>query len=278
MIQRVPRSNHSTARCVYYMYMNRRLFLLPVAAATVWAQQASPAEEETRKALISRVSEYYKLMVEKKYRQAESMVAEESRDDYYNGKKPDIKGFDILKVDLAAGANEATVTVKAKVLVLMLGAGAQIFDMPSPTHWKLVDGKWYWFIPEEVKHATPFGKIQTNAATGLEGLPNTKGKAPEMGSLLGQVTIDRLNVSLNAKDMEQTVTITNGLPGPSDLRIDPHVEAIKGLTVRVSSLHLDSGQKATVRLRWDGKTTVSDTVEIRASPLNLAFDIEVTAK
>jgi len=260
------------------MYMNRRLFLLPAAAATVWAQQAAPAEEETKKALVARVTEYFRLMQEKKYRQAESMVADESKDDYYNGKKPDIKGFDIMKVDLAPGADVATVTVKAKVLVLMLGAGAQIFDMPSPTHWKLVDGKWYWFIPEEVKHTTPFGKIQTDPASALDALPNTKGKAPDLGALMGQVTIDRLNVTFTAKDPEQTVTISNGLPGPSDLRVDPHVEFIKGLTVTVSTLHLDSGGKATVRLRWDGKTAISDTVEIRASPLNLAFDIEVAAK
>jgi len=263
-------------RRVYYMYMNRRLFYFPAVAATVWAQQASPAEEESKKALISRVQAYYQLMTEKKYRQAEAFVAEESKEAYYNGKKPDIRGFEILKVELLDGGKRATVTIKAKVTMLMMGAGAQTFEMPSPTNWILDNGQWYWFIPEEVRNATPFGKlkVQDNAGAPLD----TKGKAPEVGVLLNQVTIDRSAVVLDIDKPEQTVTITNSLPGPVDLQIDAHVETIKGLAVKAEKLHLASGENTVVHLRWNGKDKISDTVEILAVPINRAFDIAVSTK
>jgi len=67
------------------------------------AQQTSPAADEAKQALIGRVQEYYKLLQDKKFRQAEKrLVAEESKEDYYAGKKPDIKGFDIARVEVGA--------------------------------------------------------------------------------------------------------------------------------------------------------------------------------
>jgi hypothetical protein len=258
--------------------MNRRLFFYPAAASVVWAQQqATPAEDEAKKALEARAQTYYQLMVEKKYRQAEALVAEESKEDYYAGNKPDIKGFEILRSDIREDGQKATVTIKAKVLMLMMGA-AQIFEMPTPTYWKLDNGEWSWYIPEEVKHVTPFGKMKSDAKPGETGHSDEKGRAPEFRAMVGQVTIDKTSVTLNSKELRQTVVIENGLPGPLDLRLDPHVQAIKGLTVKADKLHLEGGQKAEIEIRWNGKVSVADTVEIVAFPLNRVFDIRVTAK
>ena len=165
MILRTARSNHSRLHCVYQMYMNRCVFLLPLlllaATASVRAQQG--AEEETKKALAGRVEEYYKLMIAKKYRQAEDFVAKDAKDDYYNTKKPDIRTCNILKVELQPGGLTATVTIKAGVRVLMMGAGSQVFEMPGLTYWKLDDGNWFWYVPDEVKRVTPFGRLNTNS-------------------------------------------------------------------------------------------------------------------
>lgn len=139
------------------MYMNRWLFLLLVATAVLRARQGS--EEETKNALAGRVNEYYKLMIAKKYRQAEDFVAKDAKEDYYNSKKPDIRTCNIQKVDLQPGGTTSTVTIKAGVRVLMMGAGSQVFEMPALTYWKLEDGNWYWYVPAEAKRVTPFGKL-----------------------------------------------------------------------------------------------------------------------
>jgi hypothetical protein len=257
--------------------MNKRLLFFPAAATVCWAQQAAPAADEAKQALIGRVQDYYRLMVDKKYRQAEAMVADESKEDYYNGKKPDIRGFDVMSVALGEGQTTATVTIKAKVRMLMPGAGAQIFDMPSPTYWKLENGQWCWYVPEEVKRSTPFGKLNTAEGAGETRTLNEKGKAPEFNALLGQVTIDKTAVSLSAEAPEQTIVIENGLPGPLTLRVDPHADVIKGLKVTVDKLNLGSGEKGTVVLHWDGTGKISDVVEIAAFPINRVFDITVKA-
>ncbi len=254
--------------------MDRRL-LFPAIAATAWAQQPSQPVTE---ALRDRVQQYYQMMVDKKYRQAEAMVAEQSREDYYNGKKPDLRGFDIMNLDLQTPTT-AKVTIRAKVVVLMPGAGGQLFDMPTPTYWILENGAWCWYIPEEVKAATPFGQMKNgaNAAGGMD----MKGAAPggidnpNVGSLVDQISIDKRSVTLTAKAPEQSVTITNGLPGPLDLTLDGRVLNIKGLKVEVKPTHLDAGAKAVVTIRRVGEAKLKDVVQVVAEPFHRIFDIQV---
>jgi hypothetical protein len=260
---------------VYYTDMDKRLLLFPAAATVCWAQQANPAADEAKQALIGRVEEYYKLMIAKQYRQAEAMVATESKDDYYNGKKPDIRGFDIMKIEIQG--DTAVVTINAKVRVLMLGA-VQLFDMPSPSYWKIDNGRWCWYVPEEVKRRTPFGTMKKNDPQDGSGGLDGEGKAPSLASLQGSITIDRTSLLFAKGSADQNVVIRNGLPGPIDLRLDPHADAIKGLHVSVDKLHLESGQTSMVKLLWDGETSLTDTVEITASPVNRTFEIKVAAK
>ena len=200
------------------------------------------AAEESKQALIGRVQQYYQMMVDKKYRKAEAFVADDTKEDYYCGKKPDIKGFDIMTVNLGDSGNTATVIIKAKVLMLMMGAGAQIFEMASPTNWKIENGLWCLYLPEEVRNGTPFGKMQKTEAAGVAAEGGEKGRAPEFGAMVGQVTINKTSLELTAEMPDQAVVIDNALPGPLTLRVDPHVENIKGLTVKVDKLNLGRGE------------------------------------
>jgi hypothetical protein len=256
--------------------MDRRL-LFPAIAATAWAQQPSQPSTE---ALRDRVQQYYQMMVDKKYRQAEAMVAMESKEDYYNGKKPDLKGFEIMNLDLQTPTT-AKVTIRAKVVVLMPGAGGQLFDMPTPTYWILENGTWSWYIPEEVKSATPFGQMKNGA--GASGGMDMKGAAPggienpNVGALVNQISIDKRTITLSAKEPQQSVTITNGLPGPLDLNVDARVLNIKGLKVEVKPTHLDAGARAVVTFRRVGEARLTEVVQVIAEPFHRIFDIQVVS-
>jgi hypothetical protein len=257
--------------------MDRRL-LFPAIAATAWAQQPSqPATE----ALRDRVQQYYQMMVDKKFRQAEALVAEESKEDYYAGKKPDIKNFEIMSIDLQADM-VAKVTIKAKLLMLMPGAGAQVFDFPTPTYWKIEKGVWCWYVPAETKAATPFGKMVNDQSRGA-GM-DMKGAAPgtldnpDVGSLLNKIGIDRVSVVLSEKEPVQLITITNGLPGPLDLIVDAHVKTIKNIVVDVTPLHLEGGAKAVITVRRQSAGKVADYVAITAQPFRRVFNIQVVSE
>ncbi len=250
---------------------------------TAWAQQTSPTAAEAEKALRDRAQQFYQLQVEKKYRQAEALVADDTKDDYYNSRKPDIKGFTIEKVELAPDMKTAKMIIKAKVVFLMPGAGAQTVDFPTPTEWKLENGEWRWYISQETRVTTPFGKVHTSGSGSATASPDVKGAAPggidnpNFAALQNQVSISKTSVNLSQSG-EDSVSITNGLPGPIDLRLDPHVESINGLEVTLDKTHLASGETAVVRLHLTGDKKLRDRVDIVAQPLNRLLSIEVSAQ
>jgi len=82
--------------------------------------------------------------------------------------------------------------------------------------------------------------------------------------LLGQVSADATSVELSADAPDSVVTITNGLPGPTDLRIDPHVETIKGLVVKLDKTRLEQGEKGRFISTSRATGKISDIVEIVA--------------
>jgi hypothetical protein len=254
--------------------MVKRLPILFLAAAA-WAQQP-----DSEAALRDRVQQFYQLQQDGKYRQAEAMIADDTKDDYYKARKPEIKGFRIDRIEM--DKDKAKVVMKVKVVFLMPGAGAQILEMAPPTWWKLENGEWRWYIPAEARSATPFG----NMRTGENGTPgmDMKGQAPggienpNIGALQGQVLIDITSVELSAAAPDSVVTITDQLPGPVDLRLDPHVDVIKGLTVKIDKIHLETGEKTAVHFHLSGKEKISDVVEIAAFPLNRPLDIAVRTK
>jgi hypothetical protein len=255
--------------------MNKGLLILPLATV-LFAQQPAP---ET--ALRDRVQQFYQLLQDKKYRQAEDMIADDTRDDYYNARKQDIKGFSIEKIEIDPDNAHAKITLKLNVLFLMPGAGAQIVAIAPPSYWKIDKGEWRWYIPAEVKNASPFGTMHTGDTT--PGT-NTKGQAPgsldnpDIGALMGQVSIDKTAVELTADAPDSVVTITNQTPGPVELQIDPHVQIIKGLTLKLDSTHLDKGEKTMAHFHYSGSGRIADIAEITALPLNRPLYITVKTK
>jgi hypothetical protein len=232
------------------------------------------------------VQQFYQLQVDKKYRQAEAMVADDTKDEYYASKKPDIKGFSINNVELSPDLKTAKVTIKAKVVALIPGAGAQTFDFPTPTEWKLEDGEWRWYISQEARVATPFGNLHTSSGSESKSSSSldTKGAAPggidnpNFGALQNQISVSKTSITLGRRNRDDSVSIRNGLPGAIDLRLDPHVGTIKGLDVKLDKTHLAPGETAVVQLHLSGDKKLTDTVDILAQPLNRTLSIEVTAQ
>src|SRR5271154_6051875 len=107
-------------------YIDRR-FLFPVAAVTAWAQQPSPAAAEAEAALRARAEQFFQLQVNKKYRPAEAMVADDTKDLYYDGSKFNIDNFSIQKIELLDDNTRAKVTIKTKVTRIAPGFGAMVF-------------------------------------------------------------------------------------------------------------------------------------------------------
>ena len=254
--------------------MDRRLLLAIFAVVTAWAQQTNPAAAKAEKALRARAQEFFQLQVDKKYRQAEPMVAEDSKDDYYTGGKYTIKGFTIQKVELLDNKNtRAKVTIRAKVTLMMPQAAATDFDAPVVSNWKVEKGKWAYYIDHSAL-PTPFGTIKPGGGDGKPTPFETQLKAPPVAALLEAVKIDRSSVVLKAGAPPETVTISNTLPGGVDLEV--RSDPLAGLSSELEKKHLDAGEKTSLRLQATGEGNQKGAVHLLVSPTSAQLDIQVT--
>jgi hypothetical protein len=256
-------------------YIDRR-FLLPVAAATVWAQQPSPAAAEAEAALRARVEQFFQFQVDKKYRQAEALVAQDTKDAYYDGNKFNIKGFKISRIDLLEGNTRAKVTILGRVTFAMPAAGTVDIDAPSTTLWKLENVQWVYYVDPEAALQTPFGKINSQPAKGASPSSAMPGRAPDVATLLNQVKAAPASVVLTSESPRQSVTISNELPGDVDLELSG--DHLEGFTVEIQNKHLKAGEKTLIQFTANDAGPWSRVVRILVAPLNTELDIQVTRK
>ena len=90
----------------------------PLAANENPFREAPPEVEE---ALRGRVTEFYTLFQQRKYRKAEALVAEDSRDFFYESSKKPILGFEISSIEFDQGFHKAKVLVSVMTMMPMMG-------------------------------------------------------------------------------------------------------------------------------------------------------------
>jgi hypothetical protein len=254
-------------------YIDRR-FLFPVAAVTAWAQQPSPAAAEAEAALRARAEQFFQLQVDKKYRPAEAMVADDTKDLYYNGNKFNINTFSIQKIEFLDDNTRAKVTIKTQVTRALPGAGIVAFDTVSTNLWKIENGQWVYYIDKAAALDTPFGTVATSKGNETPPPTSIASKLAGLSNLQNLVKVDRNSVDLALNGPLQTVTVANGLPGGVDLELQSG--KIAGLFAELEKKHLEAGEKTVIRFRAAGKDTGAGVVHLMVSPIATQVDIRVT--
>ena len=114
-----------------------RLSLFALFAAVLSAQDASelfhkpPADVD--QALRARITEFFDLHVKGDFRHAESLVAEDTKDFFYNGNKPRYLSFEIVKIKYNDDFTQAQVTVMAEQYIRFPGFGGNPMKVPTPS-------------------------------------------------------------------------------------------------------------------------------------------------
>jgi len=232
---------------------------------------------EAEAALRARVDEFYRLLVDKKFRQAEALVVEDSKDMYYNWGKPDIKGFDIKSVEFLDGGRVAKVTLTVKMVMAVAGAAPVIFNMPSPSTWHLEQGQWALWIDPDIVLMTPMGKIPPRPKAAADS--GAAAPAPlSIETLRNRVLLEQTEVTLTSDSPVQSVTILNPSATAVDLTLDEHSRGIHGLVTEIVPSHLGSLGQGSVLFRIEKGVKISETVRIVVAPQNQILEIRVTAK
>ncbi|MGE5570243.1 MAG: hypothetical protein ACM3S5_14500 [Rhodospirillales bacterium] len=242
--------------------------------------EAPKAPAEVDKALRSRVEIFFQAHVDGKPRVADQVVAEDSKDFFFEIPKPRYFSFEILKTEYSDEFTKATVTVNCEEEVMMMGLGKMKVKMPRTSTWKLENGQWYWYFDQKAQRETPFGKM-TNAGIRAEGAPGKLQlpEGPKPQELTGHVRADKTTVTLASAPASDSVKIKNGMRGWIKLVLGRPPSAVPGLTLTLDQENVRAGEAATLSIHYDPKGEKPPAefvnVDVRVEPTGELIPIRI---
>jgi hypothetical protein len=242
-------------------------------------QKAPPHVDE---ALRSRISQFLQAHVDGKYRIANELVADDSKDMYFAMEKHRYLGFDIAKIDYTDNFTKATVVASVEVNWRPSARfPASRVKAPYKMLWKVENGEWFWYSVDTGKWDTPFGTMNFKsgqeqsdpAAQVIAQIKSMDGKA-----ILNQIQASKNDVSLRSYEpSSDSVEITNGLPGVVTLVIEP--PPVTGLTMKVGTTTLKQGESTKLTFEYEPPTKHAKpptVAVVRVEPLGRRLDFNVS--
>ena len=258
------------------------LLLLPLLTAQSPADLFTKAPPEVDAALRARIAKFYQAHVDGKPRRAEEIVAEESKDYFYNVRKPQFLSFEISKIEYSKDFTEAKVITLVETYVIVLGFGNKPMKVPVTSLWKIENGQWCWYITDDLINTTPFGKLGNPPGGGAPGkapMPDIK-NAPGVATITQQVKADKLVAELKAAESSSDqITIHNGMPGTVTLELRGPTRP--GLEIKVDRTEIPAGENAVVSFHFEPVQNVPTRpahVDVAIQPLNITIPLRVTFK
>lgn len=215
------------------------------------------------KELRARVNQFFQLLVDAKYRQAEALVAEDSKDAYYDGQKPKFLSYEVKSIEYSNEFTHARVMLLCQTLVAVPGFAGTAIKVSVGSDWKLVNGEWYWWVDPETARHTPFGPM--NAGPGPRRPPGMPAVLPtDPGFVLSKVKADKTMLKLHAGETGE-VRFTNSADGQMSISL---MGKIPGVDVKMDRLNIDVG----------GKAVLSVTTHPDAQSGTLSVQVEQTGE
>jgi hypothetical protein len=229
-----------------------RFALFALFAVFAFAQPNEPFKPkppaDVDAALRARVQEFFDLHVKGQFRKAEELVAEDTKDFFYSHNKPKYLSCELSRIDYSENFTKANAVIVCAQYIMMPGFADHPMKVPTPSTWKLENGKWVWYVDQDALLNTPFGRMKSgpSPATGAATPPPSLASIPTSADFLfHQIQLDKNAVSLKAGESVE-VTIANGAPGAMSVSVPA---ALPGLEAELDKSTLPAGGKATLTLR-----------------------------
>ncbi len=257
---------------------------LVLAGSAVFGQNQAAlfekAPAEIDEALRSRVTNFYQLHVEGKFRAADEFVAEDSKDEYFNADKTRCRSFDIMKISYTENFTRASVVITCDTDFMMPMAAAPIpVKRPISSKWKTMDGQWMWYVDPVSNEpvATPFGMRGGTPQPGAAPAAPLDYKPVDLATVSSLVKTDKQQVNFDpAKAGEERVVVTNGMPGTVTLALRP--AQLEGFELKLDRTSLQQGQTATLAIQYKpspGRRPSAAVVTVIVSPTMKEIPIQI---
>lgn len=257
-----------------------RLPILALCAASAFAQTAADTlnkpSAKVDQVLRGRILEFYQYHTNQEYRKAEALVAQDTKDFFYVQNKPHYLSCEIRRIDYSDSFKKAKATMACKMYVVIPGFTDRPLTVPFSSTWKVVKGKWYWYVDPEVFTASPMGKMVPGPPSDAPLPPMVTDDAQlhdtQVDFLFGLVKADKPAVTVKPGDSEQ-VTIANSAPGTMNLS----VESIPGVEAKLDKTSLNSKEKAVLTIQVT-EGAKSGSLRVTVAPTGQVISIQVTVK
>ena len=263
--------------------MNR--LCIPVLFAAVLCAQ-DPADlfnkppADVDKALRERIGQFYGYHMTKEYRKAEALVAEDTKDFFYDRNKPQFLDYEISKIEYSDNYTKARAEVFCNMFIAVPGFADKPIRMPVPSTWKVEkDGLWYWYVDQSKLADTPFGRMKAGPPLppGQKVTDAFGGAAPlipdKPDAFLNKVLADRTKVALKTRSTGQ-VTLTNTAPGVMFVSV---ANKLGGIQATFSASSIKAGEKSVLTLKAS-EGAKSGTLNIRIEPTGEILPIEISVQ
>jgi hypothetical protein len=254
-----------------------RYALIALAAATAFAQNEPfkpkpPAEVDA--ALKARVQEFFDLHVKGQFRKAEDLVAEDTKEFFYTRNKPKYLNCELSRIDYTDNFTKANAVMICEQYIMMPGFADRPMKVPTPSAWKLENGKWVWWVDQDALRNTPWGRMTPGAYPdkGAPAPPPSFANIPASADFLfKQIKLDRDSVILKPGESAEIV-ITNTAPGVMTLSIP--TGGPRDIEAKLDKADLPAGGKATLTLSA-AKDAKSGVVNVQVDQTTQLLPIQV---
>lgn len=257
--------------------------LAGVIVLAVSAMAQSPfrsAPPKVEEALRARVGQLYTLFQQGKFRQAEELVAEDSKDTYYTTKKARNLGFEIKTVSFSPDVKDATVLVALRMIMPMIGVSP--VAVPIASKWRRVKGEWYLYYPQYKPGdtvQTPFGPKKIPDDPQRQAILLRMKERPDLASLrrMYKVSANELRFPSSAPArITREFTVTNRSEG--ELSLQRRTKDIKGVAVEITPEEAGPGEKIKVRFTYVPaveQQRQDHKVRFTISPISQHFSVDL---
>jgi len=225
-------------------------FALPLMLLVCAHGQTANTPPEVDKALRERVRQFYQLHVDGKFRQLDPLIAEESKDEFYEMGKQRYLKFEEPKFEFNDDFTKAVVKTQVEVEWRNARLGTMIVHPIVHTEWKIENGQWVYFIRKEGFRDTPFGRADLTQKGPATPASEMNIKKISVQEVMGAVMVDKQTADLSSfEKSSDTVLITNGMPGQVNLEVQ--YPAIKGLAITLEKKELQAGEKTKMIIAYE---------------------------
>ena len=260
------------------MYRYKITALLAFAAVSFAQQNVGDlfdkAPPEVDRALRARIAEFYQYHVTGEFMKAMPLVAEDTKEYFFDTGKPRFLSFNIDTVKYNKDYTQATAKVTVERSIMLPGFNGQVMKLPTTCTWKLEkDGLWYWYVDQTTRNLTPAG-VATPGPTKTDVSPIGLGNIPlTTDELLKRVAADKDSLTLKPGE-SGTVLIANQMAGPVMPAVagKPH-----DVDVSFSDKQIAPASKGTVTIKA-GMDASSGNVVIRVDPIGKEIKVALTVE